>query len=68
MTLPAVDAVKGPIAGLGIELSTLSRLNENKPLAAKPVLMFFSCECLYSLRAKERSKMLLANRVNASPL
>jgi hypothetical protein len=40
MTLSAVDAVKGPIAGLGIELSTLSGLNGKKPLAAKPALVF----------------------------
>jgi hypothetical protein len=30
MTLSAVDAVKGPIASLGIELSTLSGLNERE--------------------------------------
>jgi hypothetical protein len=42
MTLSVVDAVKGPMAGLGIELSTLSGLNGNKPLAAKPALMFLA--------------------------
>jgi hypothetical protein len=42
MTSLVAGAVRGPIAGLGIELSTLSRLNRNKLLTAKLALMFLA--------------------------
>ena len=59
MTLSAVDAVKGPIAGLRIELSTLSRLNGNKPLAAKPALMFLAVNAFTRAGLKREVKCSL---------
>jgi hypothetical protein len=59
MTLSAVNAVKGPIAGLGIELSILSGLNGNKPLAAKPALMFLAVNAFTRAGLKREVKCSL---------
>ena len=44
-TLSAFGIVRS-VGGFGICLSTLSRLNGNKPLAAKPALIFFGVNAL----------------------
>jgi len=59
MTLSAVNTVKGPIAGLGIELSTLSRLNGNKLLTTKPALMFLAMKAFTHVGLKREVKYFL---------
>ena len=45
--------------GAGIFLSTLSRLNGNKPLTAKPALIFFSVNAFSLIRLYKKVKCFL---------
>jgi len=58
----------GSAGGAGILLSTLSGLNGNRPLAAKPALIFFGVNTLSPCGAIQSSKVLLADRIYTSLL
>ena len=55
-TLSAFGIILRSAGGFGISLSTLSGLSGNKPLAAKPALIFFDVNAL-SLRHARRNAL-----------
>jgi hypothetical protein len=54
------------VGGADILLSTLLGLNGNKPLAAKPALIFFGVNAFSPCGAIQRRKVLLADRIYTS--